>query len=418
MRQARGGVLVVGGGFAGGYVARLLGKRGATIVSPENFMLYTPMLPEAASGTLEPRHVVVPLRQMCPHAELVLGRVTAIDEERGSRTVETPDAGRSTSATSSSCVALGAVAARCPVPGLAEHGLGFKDLADAIHLRNHVLRELEAADAELDAGAARRAPHASSSSAPATQASRRSPSSPISSRDALRYYPRLRDVPQRWVLVDAAPKILPEIPTPPRRVRRTRADAAAASRSDVATTLESLDGDEARALERRADPDAARSSGRRASSAHPLLGELGLPLDDRGRVRVDAFLRVEGRERRLGARRLRAPSRTSATPGARRPADLPARAPPGAPAREEPARRRRSPYRYRMLGQVATLGRYKGIADVMGLRFRGFPGWFVTRTYHLCQLPLFSRKLRVVADWTTSLFFRRDIAELSMLGAP
>ena len=71
-RQARGGVLVAGGGFAGGYVARLLGRQGATIVSPENFMLYTPLLPEAASGTLEPRHVVVPLRQMCPHAEMLL----------------------------------------------------------------------------------------------------------------------------------------------------------------------------------------------------------------------------------------------------------------------------------------------------------------------------------------------------------
>ena len=78
----------------------------------------------------------------------------------------------------------------------------------------------------------------------------------------------------------------------------------------------------------------------------------------------------------------------------------------------------RRPYHYRMLGQVATLGRYKGIADVMGLRLRGFPGWFVTRTYHLYQLPLLSRKLRVVTDWTTSLFFRRDIAELGMLGHP
>ena len=76
------------------------------------------------------------------------------------------------------------------------------------------------------------------------------------------------------------------------------------------------------------------------------------------------------------------------------------------------------PYAYRMLGQVATLGRYKGIADVMGLRLRGFPGWFVTRSYHLFQLPLLSRKLRVVVDWTTSLFFRRDIAELSLLGHP
>jgi NADH:ubiquinone reductase (H+-translocating) len=76
------------------------------------------------------------------------------------------------------------------------------------------------------------------------------------------------------------------------------------------------------------------------------------------------------------------------------------------------------PYRYRMLGQVATLGRYRGIAEVLGLRLRGFPGWFLTRTYHLYQLPLFSRKLRVVADWTLALFFRRDIAELSMLEQP
>ncbi|MGI8420926.1 MAG: FAD-dependent oxidoreductase, partial [Gaiellaceae bacterium] len=88
-RSAVGGTLVLGGGFAGGYVARLLGERGATIVSPENFMLYTPMLPEAASGTLEPRHVVVPLRVMCPHAELLLGRATALDPARKIVAVET-----------------------------------------------------------------------------------------------------------------------------------------------------------------------------------------------------------------------------------------------------------------------------------------------------------------------------------------
>jgi NADH dehydrogenase len=76
------------------------------------------------------------------------------------------------------------------------------------------------------------------------------------------------------------------------------------------------------------------------------------------------------------------------------------------------------PYRYRSLGQVATLGRHRGIALVVGVPLRGFVGWFVTRTYHLYQLPLLSRKLRVVADWTVGLFFRRDIAELSMLGHP
>src|SRR5687768_8639677 len=132
MREARGGVLVLGGGFAGGYVARLLGKRGATIVSPENFMLYTPMLPEAASGTLEPRHVVVPLRQMCPHAELLLARVTAIDEEQRVAAIERVDGGGDEVRYEQLVVALGAVARSLPVPGLTEHALGFKDLADAI----------------------------------------------------------------------------------------------------------------------------------------------------------------------------------------------------------------------------------------------------------------------------------------------
>jgi NADH dehydrogenase len=75
-------------------------------------------------------------------------------------------------------------------------------------------------------------------------------------------------------------------------------------------------------------------------------------------------------------------------------------------------------YGYRMLGQVATLGRHKGIADVLGVRLRGFLGWWVTRSYHLYQLPLAQRKVRVVVDWTVALFFRRDIAELGQLGHP
>src|SRR5215211_5181317 len=149
-RTARGGVLIAGGGFAGGYVARLLGRSGATIVSPENFMLYTPLLPEAASGTIEPRHAVVPIRQMCPHAQLLLGRATALDEEAKRVAVETGD-GAVEISYDRLVIALGAVPRTLPIPGLAEHGVGFKDLADAIELRNHVLRELEAAAAEPDA---------------------------------------------------------------------------------------------------------------------------------------------------------------------------------------------------------------------------------------------------------------------------
>src|SRR5580765_3854586 len=148
-RKALGGTLVLGGGFAGGYVARCLRKRGATIVSPENFMLYTPMLPEAASGTLEPRHTVVPLRMMCPHAEFVLGRATSVDFERNRVQVETIE-GHVDLSYRNLVIALGAISRTLPIPGLADNALGFKSLADAIHLRNHVLRRLEAADAATD----------------------------------------------------------------------------------------------------------------------------------------------------------------------------------------------------------------------------------------------------------------------------
>ena len=142
---------------------------------------------------------------------------------------------------------------------------------------------------------------------------------------------------------------------------------------------------------------------------NPILREWPLPLDEKGRVEVDELLRVRGHEHvwSLGDC-ARVPNRKAADPD-----------PPTCQHALRQARRLAKniegdvrPYGYRMLGQVATLGRYKGIADVLGFRFRGFPGWFVTRSYHLYQLPLASRRLRVVADWTTSLLFRRDVVKL------
>jgi NADH dehydrogenase len=409
-RTARGGTLVLGGGFAGSYVARLLGSAGATIVSPENFMLYTPMLPEAASGTLEPRHVVVPLRVMCPRAELLLGRATALDEEARSIHVVTEDAEVDV-AYDHLVVALGAVPRSLPVPGLAEHALGFKSLADAIYLRNHVLRELEAAAANPE-DAER---HLTFVFIGAGYAGVEGLAELMDlARDALRYYPELRGARPRWVLADAAPKILPEIP--PRL-----GEYAAAQLSKwgvdirVSTTLDSVDAEGAVLSDgtRFETHTVVWSAGVRP---HPLLAQFGLPLDERGRVVVGPTLQVEGRERiwALGDC-ARVPN--EATPDH-----------PDPPTCQHALRQARrltknlrgdsKPYRYRMLGQVATLGRYKGIADVLGLRLRGFLGWFVTRTYHLFQLPLPSRKLRVVLDWTVALFFRRDVAELSMLGHP
>jgi NADH dehydrogenase len=409
-RTAAGGTLVLGGGFAGGYVARLLGKRGATVVSPENFMLYTPMLPEAASGTLEPRHTVVPLRMMCPHAEFVLGRATRVDLEGALVQVEAEDELLNIRY-ENLVVALGAISRTLPIPGLAEHALGFKSLPDAIYLRNHVLRRLEAASAAPNDAHRRRELTFLFVGAGYAGVEALAELSDLV-RDALRYYPALRDAPQHWVLVDAAPKILPEIPP---RLGDYAAEQLAKRGVDIRTGT-TLDRVEAHA--------ATLSDGEKLLThtvvwtagvkAHPLLGQFDLPLDERGRVVVDETLRVKGMQNvwALGDG-ARVPN--EATPGQ-----------PDPPTSQHALRQARrlaknlrgenKPYRYRMLGQVATLGRYKGIAEVLGLPLRGFPGWWVTRTYHLYQLPLLSRKLRVVADWTTSLLFRRDIAELGTLG--
>jgi NADH dehydrogenase len=409
--QARGGTLILGGGFAGSTVARLLKKDGATIVSPENFMLFASMLPEAASGTLEPRHVVVPLRLMCPHADLVLGRAIGHDAERQRVQIETEE-GLINLTYRNLVVALGAIPRTLPIPGLAEHAMGFKDLADAIALRNHVLQRLEAASAAPTEARRRRELSFVFVGAGYAGVEALAELSDLV-RDAMRYYPALQATMPRWVLVDAAPKILPEIPS---RLGEYAAEQLTRRGIDirVSTTLEAL------------EPHAAvLSDGERILTStvvwttgarpNPQVAQFGLPLDDRGRIRVDPTLRAEGHPHvwALG-------DCANVPNGATGQADPPTSQHALRQARQlaKNLRGEPKPYRYRTLGQVATLGRHKGIADVLGLKLRGFPGWWVTRTYHLYQLPTFSRKLRVVTDWTVALLFRRDIAELGQLGHP
>ena len=408
-RAARGGTLILGGGFAGSYVARLLGRRAGTIVSPENFVLYTPLLPEASAGTLEPRHVVVPIREMCPSAELVLGRATGLDGEARVVSAETL-AGPLEIAYERLVVALGAVPRTFPVPGLREHAVGFKDLADAVALRNGVLLQLERASITPDdpselgfvfVGAGYAGVEALAELNDLAHAS-------------LRFYPALRGAPQRWVLVDAAPKVLHAIP---RRLGEYAARHLERRGVEihVGTRLESYDGREA-VLSNGIRVPARTLVWSAGVRAHPLLEQLGLPLDELGRVRVDEYLRVEDRES------VWALGDCAAVPNRKTQGSFD---PPTCQHALRQARRLAKnltetpkPYGYRMLGQVATLGRYKGIAEIPGLQLRGFFGWWVARTYHLYQLPLLSRKLRVVSDWTVALLFRRDIGALSGLGQP
>ena len=289
--------------------------------------------------------------------------------------------------------------------------MGFKDLADAIALRNRVLNQLERASIHPNdpeelgfvfVGAGYAGVEALGELNDFAHA-------------ALRFYSDLAGVQQRWVLVDAAPKILSEIP---RRLGEYAAKHLERRGVEihVGTTLESYDGHEAVLSDGTRIP-AKTLVWTAGVKANPLLDQLGLPLDERGRIVVDETLRVEGSDN-VWALGDGAAVVNTKTPGVTDP-----------PTCQHALRQARrlarnlrgspKPYGYKMLGQVATLGRYKGIAELpFGLQLRGFLGWFVARSYHLYQLPLITRKLRVVTDWTVSLFFRRDIAELSALGHP
>src|SRR5436190_14005305 len=255
-------------------------------------MLFTPLLPEAASGTLEPRHVVVPLRVMCPHSELLIARLTAIDPEQKVATVE---AGTDTFAIhyEDAVLALGSFSRALPIPGLNEHGLGFKDLADAIHLRNHVLGRLEAAAAENDRQRAEA--HLTFVFVGAGYAGVEALAE-LSDlvRDALRYYPQFQRPRVRWVLVDAAPRILPEIPT---RLGEYAAKQLTKRGVEIhtSTTLASA-GPGTVALSAGQRIATHTLVGTAGAMPNPILRELGLPVDERGAVRVDPLLRVEGHE--------------------------------------------------------------------------------------------------------------------------
>jgi NADH:quinone reductase (non-electrogenic) len=407
-RVAKGGVLVLGGGFAGSYVARELGRSGATIVNPTNFMLYTPLLPEAAAGSVEPRHVTVPLRAMAPNAELVLGSAVALDPHRRVVAVES-DAGSFAIAYADLVIALGSVTRMPDLPGLEEHAFRLKDLTDAIRLRNHVLRQIELADAAPE-HAARRLTFVFAGAGFAGVEVLAELRDLVA--ETLPRHPRLAGIEPRWLLVDGASRILNQMPDKLARFAH-RILAKRGVEILTETSLTELDG-----------RGVTLTGGRRVEtetvvwtagvSPNPVLGGLNLPLDGRHRVRVDDTLRVEGTSH-IWALGDCAAVPNQATPGNTDPATC-QHALRQARALAKNLRGTPRPYRYRTRGQMATLGRRHGVAIVGPLRVNGFLGWHIARAYHLLQLPFFSRRLRVLADWTTSAMFRRDVAELSLLG--
>jgi NADH dehydrogenase len=415
-------IVIAGGGFAGANVARelerILPRQSARLilVNDVNFMLYTPFLPEAAAGTLEPRHVVTPLRDILHRANLKLGVVHGHDPAARTVAVRNHLEEEETIPYDHLVLAPGSISRFLPVPGLSEHAVGFKSLADAIYLRNHVIESLEMANATDDESRREQlltfvfvgGGYAGLEALAELQ---------DFAADAIGDYPKARLHGMRWILVEAAARVLPEIDSDLARyaVRELRGRGIDIR---LETTLTEV-----------TESSASLSTGETVPTStvvwtagvapHPSLGRLSVPLDERGRVPVDSSMRVEGMSGvwSLGdAAAVPNPNGGLCPPTAQHAvrqapvvaANIAAGIGIGQP----------QPFDYSDSASFVNLGRYKAVGKVGNLKFRGFIAWWMARTYHMSQIPGFARKIRAVIDWTASLPFRRDLSEVGSIGRP
>ncbi|MGH2952199.1 MAG: NAD(P)/FAD-dependent oxidoreductase [Solirubrobacterales bacterium] len=419
-------VVIAGGGFAGTTAARelerLLPRQSArlVLVNDVNFMLYSPFLPEAAAGTLEPRHVVTPLRDILDRTDLRLGAICGHDP--GARTVALRTHEGETEALpyDQLLVAIGSVSRSLPVPGLDQHAIGFKSLADAIWLRNHVIETLEHANATEDA--ARREQLLTYVFVGGGYSGLEALAELQDlAADAMKRYPRARLHGMRWILVEATERVLPEV-DPDLADYAVRELRGRGIDIRFGTRLEEAGPDFARLSTGEEIP--TRTIVWTAGVApHPSLGGLSLPLDGAGKVVVDEFLRVEGLAGVWAA------GDCAAVPD---PAGDGVKAcPPTAQhaVRQGPVAARNIaaalglgtgpvPFDYAAKAAFVNLGRYKAVGKLGNRAFRGFPAWWLARTYHMSQIPGAARKTRAIVDWTVGLPFRRDVAEVGSIGHP
>ncbi len=415
-------VVIAGGGFGGAAAARELEKAmpkqsaRLVLVNETNFALYTPFLPEAAAGTLEPRHVVTPLREILDRTYLRLGSIVGHDPAAKTVQLRAKYGEVETLPYDQLLLSLGSVSRTLPIPGLAEHAIGFKGLADAIWLRNHVVETLEEANATDDP--ARREKLLTYVFVGGGYAGLEALAELQDfAADAMENYPRARLHGMRWVLVEASDRVLPEIDIELadyalRELRGRGIDIR------LKTTLEQVEADSARLSSGETLPTCTVvwTAG---VAPQPILKELNLPLDERGRVPVDDHLRVQGLDS------VWAIGDCAAAPDPRG-----GTCPPTAQhaVRQGPVAARNiaaelgigsaEAFEYRSEASFVNLGRYKAVGRIGDRTFRGFPAWWLARTYHLSQIPGRARKVRAALDWTAGLPFRRDISEVGSIGHP
>jgi NADH:ubiquinone reductase (H+-translocating) len=419
-------IVVVGGGYVGMYTALRLqkklrgGEADITVIDPQPHMTYQPFLPEAAAGSIEPRHVVVPLRKVLRKCHHLTGRVTKIDHSQREVTAELASGNVTTIGYDVLVVAPGSVARTLPVPGLAEVGIAFKSVGEAIYLRNHVLSRLDAAATTLDPALRRRlltflvvGGGYAGIEALAELADM--------ARYASRYYENIHREDIRWVLVEASTRIMPEVgPKMGRYTVERLLDADIEVNLD--TRVKSMVGGHVE-LDDGQSFDADTIIWTAGVKPNPMLDNTDLPRDARGRVECGADLQVVDMPGVFCA------GDCASVPDLSKD-DPEAKTSPSAQHAVRQAKvladnivahlrsKQMKQYKHSYAGSVASLGLYKGVAEIYGIKLRGVIAWFMHRTYHVSRMPTWNRRIRIVFDWTGALFLGREVVSLGQIHDP
>ncbi|BCB90395.1 NAD(P)/FAD-dependent oxidoreductase [Phytohabitans suffuscus] len=419
--MARPRIVIVGAGFAGYHCARELARlaRGAAdimLLNPTDFFLYLPLLPEVAASGLEPRRIAVSIPgTLGGGVRLVLGRATGVDLDRRRVRYSDPEGGSGELRYDRLVLAAGSVNKLLPIPGVAEHAHGFRGIHEALYLRDHVTRQVELADATDDRRerAARLTFVVVGAGYTGTEVAAHGA---LFTRDLLARHPRLADDAVRWLLLDVADRVLPDLD---QRLSRT-ADRVLRERDiDVrmGTSVKEATHDGVHLSDGNFLPTRTLvwCVGVRPD---PLVADLGL-VTHKGRLVVDEYLGVPGRPEVLAC------GDAAAVPDLTRPGEITAMTAQHAERQGKLAARniaasygRGEPraYKHHDLGFVVDLGGVQAAADPLGVPLGGPVAKALTAGYHLLSMP--GNRVRTATDWALNSVLRRETVQLGLIRAP
>lgn len=410
-------IVVLGGGFGGMSAAQTLERMtrrrrdlDVTLVSQSNFLLFTPMLAEVASGALEAQHIAAPIRAACPFTNFIHGDVEGIDTEQRQVTVRSR---RSTTPQVAPydhlVLAMGSVPNFYGLPGLADHAITLKTLEDAVGLRHRVLSQLERADHETDPALRQRLLTFVVAGGGFAGAETIAELFDLVS-SVRRYFQNLGPTDARFVLVHSRDRILPELSADLGAYALEKLSARGIefllSRRVAATSEGSVTLDDGTMIP--CDTFVWTAG----NQPNPLLRDLGCAKNRAGQVVADATLQVSDTPR------------VWAVGDAAQIPDLTNEGRPCPPTAQHALRQgklvaqnivatidgqRLKPFRYRASGSLVGLGHRTAAAELWGHKFSGLLAWFMWRTIYLSKLPGLERKARVALDWALDLVFPRDI---------